>query len=135
MISICLVPMDDHRTSTGKGSLVGGRATPLKNMSSSVGVMTCHLYKNNIYIYIHGKIIQMFQTTSSEIFVEIRIVVLIKNSVGFMQQHVPFAKWEIHCLNQVIESREKNTQETTWLPSCTNMMKNINILQDGFSLC
>ena len=34
----------------------------------------------------------MFQTTSSEIFVEIRSFVLINTSVGFMQQHVPLCQ-------------------------------------------
>jgi len=41
--------------------LVGGIPTPLKNMTSSVGMMTFPIY---------GKIIQMFQTTNQHIFLE-----------------------------------------------------------------
>ena len=57
--------------------------SPRENMSSSVGGYDIA----NIW-----KIIKMFQTTSSEIFVEIRIFVLIKTSVGLMQQHVPLCQ-------------------------------------------
>ena len=91
-----------------------------------LGVMTLPIY---------GKIIKMFQTTSSEIYKMCQIIKIYKNQCrahAATCATLPSEKFTVwtRSLNP-----EKKTQKTTWLLSCANMMKNINILQDGFSLC